>query len=72
MRLERFWYYDNLKSYFIFLFGFTMMLAFLNLMFIGQPVFVESLGAISLLMESILGIPQVYKNFSQGSAESIR
>ena len=40
--------------------------------FMGFSIFVELLGFVSLLLEACLGVPQLWRNYSNKSTEGMR
>jgi len=39
---------------------------------IDVPIYVESIGFLAVFIEAMLGIPQAYRNFSNGSTDGMR
>lgn len=67
-----FWRWSVFEDYLLFCFGFTMLCAFLTLLFLDWAVFVESLGSLAVLFEAMLGLPQLLQNYNNGSTRGMR
>lgn len=65
--LRFFWRWTDLLSYLEFLCLFTALLALAMYLFIDCEVFVETVGYCALVIESMLGLPQVLKNYKKKS-----
>lgn len=62
-----FWSWDHYLDYINCLLGFTTIIAFLYLILRESPAFIETLGALSLGIESTLPLPQCISNFKNKS-----
>ena len=62
-----FWTWDHYLDYINCLLGFTTLVAFLYLLLKEYPAFIETLGALSLGIESTLPLPQCISNFKNRS-----
>lgn len=62
-----FWSWDYYLDYINCLLGFTTLIAFFYLLFRSSPAFIETLGAASLGIESMLPLPQCISNFKNKS-----
>mmetsp|Transcript_21748 Transcript_21748/g.30432 ORF Transcript_21748/g.30432 Transcript_21748/m.30432 type:complete len:234 (-) Transcript_21748:27-728(-) len=70
-RLQDFWKWDDFPSYGIFLSFLCLLFVILSMVFIGYPWFVEAIGFASLLLESTLGMPQLYTNLMTGNTSGL-
>ncbi|KAI7881231.1 uncharacterized protein EV154DRAFT_43306 [Mucor mucedo] len=64
---QQFWSWDHYLDYINCLLGFTTVIAFLYMLFRSYPAFIETLGAASLGIESMLPLPQCISNFKNKS-----
>ncbi|KAG2232046.1 hypothetical protein INT48_009394 [Thamnidium elegans] len=64
---KRFWSWDHYLDYINCLLGFTTLIAFLYMLLRQYPAFIETLGALSLGIESTLPLPQCISNFKSKS-----
>lgn len=62
-----FWDWDDFNSYLYFLFLFTFVVGLLSYLLIDNHFYVELLGFIAVLTESMLGMPQLLRNYSKKS-----
>lgn len=62
-----FWTWDYYLDYINSLLGFTTLIAFLYMLLRQYPAFIETLGALSLGIESMLPLPQCISNFKNKS-----
>lgn len=62
-----FWRWLDLTSYLVFLFLITALLGILVYYFIDNGPFIETLGYCALVTESMLGLPQVIRNYRKRS-----
>jgi hypothetical protein len=62
-----FWGWDHYLDYINCLLAFTTLIAFLYLILRQYPAFIETLGALSLGIESTLPLPQCISNFKNKS-----
>jgi len=67
LRLADFWHWTDLMSYIECTCAFTVVMGFLMYLFVDCPIFVESIGYTSLMMEACLALPQLIKNFNSKS-----
>lgn len=64
---KNFWQWDNYRSYVIFIALFTAPIGLATYLLIDNHLYVESLGFVAVLTESMLGVPQLVKNFQKKS-----
>lgn len=64
---QRFWCWDHYLDYINCLLGFTTFIAFLYMLLRQYPAFIETLGALSLGIESTLPLPQCISNYKNKS-----
>ncbi|KAI9356931.1 PQ loop repeat-domain-containing protein [Pilaira anomala] len=64
---QRFWSWDHYLDYINCLLGFTTFIAFLYMLLRQYPAFIETLGALSLGIESTLPLPQCISNYKNKS-----
>ncbi|XP_035380876.1 solute carrier family 66 member 2 [Electrophorus electricus] len=69
--LYYFWSWSAFEDYVLFCFGFTLMCAFITLLFLNWAVFVEVLGSLAVMFEAMLGLPQLLQNFSNCSTHGM-
>jgi hypothetical protein len=67
-----FWRWTNFSDYCIFVSLFSLAGGVLTAVFINVSVYIELLGFASLLLEACLGLPQLWRNFSNQSTEGMR
>ncbi|RIA88029.1 hypothetical protein C1645_775968 [Glomus cerebriforme] len=67
-----FWNWYTYKSYLIFLVILVGLLGFFQLIFYEQEWFIETLGYLSLGIESTVPMPQAWKNFNRKSVSGFR
>ncbi|XP_069972457.1 solute carrier family 66 member 2 isoform X1 [Penaeus vannamei] len=60
---DHFWEWTDFQSYVEFMLTFSTMGCLLMYVFIDSPLFVETIGFISVLTEALLAAPQFYRNF---------
>ncbi|KAI4904458.1 hypothetical protein NFI96_001677 [Prochilodus magdalenae] len=70
--LRYFWSWSAFEDYLLFCFGFTMLCAFVTLLFLDWVVFVEALGSLALMSEAMLGLPQLMQNYTNRSTRGMR
>ena len=68
---NKFWDWDDLFSYAKFLFLFTLILTLMTYLLIDNYLYVETLGFVSLLTESMLGMPQLLRNYYKKSTRGM-
>lgn len=66
-----FWSWSVFEDYLLFCFGFTLMCAFVTLLFLDWLLFVEALGSLAVLCEAMLGLPQLLQNYNNGSTRGM-
>lgn len=71
LNLRNFWRWTDLSSYLAFLFIITALLGAAVYLFIDCKPFIESLGYCALVTESMLGLPQVIKNYKNRSVKGM-
>lgn len=71
LKVSYFWKWTDILSYMEFLIIFTLVVAAAMYFLIDNLVFVESVGFVALVTESMLGLPQVLKNFKNRSVEGM-
>lgn len=64
-----FWTWDHYLDYINCLLGFTTLIAFLYMLLRQYSAFIETLGALSLGIESMLPLPQCISNFKNKSTK---
>lgn len=67
-----FWRWTFFIDYCYFLGLFSAVGAVITFLFLGLSVYVEMLGFASLLLEACLGMPQLWRNYSNKSTEGMR
>ena len=67
-----FWRWTNFSDYCIFVSLFSLTGGLLTALFINVSIYIELLGFASLLLEACLGLPQLWRNFSNQSTEGMR
>lgn len=70
-KLRYFWRWTDLISYLEFLCLFSALLGIAMYFFIDCEIFVETIGYCSLVTESMLGLPQVLKNYKNKSVKGM-
>ncbi|KAK0424686.1 hypothetical protein QR680_008792 [Steinernema hermaphroditum] len=65
--ISDFWQWSDLKSYAIALALFTAVASAITAACIGFQWYVEALGLVALLVEAMLGVPQMMRNFQRKS-----
>ncbi|EFA77529.1 hypothetical protein PPL_12132 [Heterostelium album PN500] len=68
---QPFWEWDSLSPYLMFLAGYSGLFMLLTMMFYGSSSFFDLLGTLSLTIEAMLGVPQLYQNYKNGSAKGL-
>ncbi|XP_065561783.1 solute carrier family 66 member 2-like isoform X2 [Artemia franciscana] len=58
-----FWCWTDFQSYAECLLAFSLVCAFLLLLFSEETIFIEGIGLISLSIEALLAVPQFHRNF---------
>lgn len=72
LNLSHFWNWTDLFSYVAFIALFTLFIGTLSLFLIPVgTVYVELLGFFALAIEACLGLPQVYKNYTNQSVQGL-
>lgn len=69
--VQFFWRWTNLTSYIVFLLLITTLLGVAMYLLIDCKPFVETIGYCALVTESMLGLPQVIKNYRNKSVEGM-
>jgi fucose permease len=70
--MEYFWKWTRFRDYCLFLTMFWVVGCILTFLLVRVTVFVELLGLLALLSEACLGLPQVWKNYSNQSTAGMR
>lgn len=70
--MEYFWKWTKFRDYCFFLAVFWAVGCTLTFLLIRVTVFVELLGFMALLLEACLGVPQLWRNYSNQSTEGMR
>jgi lysylphosphatidylglycerol synthetase-like protein (DUF2156 family) len=66
-----FWRWTHFADYCYFLVTFSVAGALVTVLFLGFSLYVELLGFASLLLEACLGLPQLWRNYSNKSTEGM-
>ncbi|KAL7871109.1 hypothetical protein SRHO_G00086060 [Serrasalmus rhombeus] len=69
--LRYFWSWSAFEDYLLFCFGFTLLCAFVTLLFLDWVLFVEALGSLALMSEAMLGLPQLLQNYTNRSTRGM-
>ena len=72
LKIEYFWKWTRFRDYCLFLAAFWGVGCTLTFLLIRVTVFVELLGFAALLLEACLGVPQLWRNYSNQSTEGMR
>lgn len=67
MDFSQFWNWTNFLDYIQFTVLFVLVLSLVTFCFVNYPVYLETLGFISVFTEAMLGAPQFYRNFQNRS-----
>lgn len=67
-----FWRWTHFTDYCYFLLLFSVVGSVVTFLFLGFSLFVELLGFASLLLEACLGVPQLWRNYTNKSTEGMR
>ena len=67
-----FWEWTDFISYIEFMAVFTVFSGAVMYLFLDIPLFVESIGFLSVLIEALLGAPQLIKNYENKSTLGMR
>ena len=67
-----FWRWSYFSDYCIFISLFSLAGGLLTALFFNVSLYIELLGFASLLLEACLGLPQLWRNFSNQSTEGMR
>lgn len=67
-----FWQWTDFISYIEFMASFTVLSGMVMYLMIDYTIFVESVGFLSLLIEALLGTPQLLKNHKNKSTIGMR
>jgi uncharacterized protein with PQ loop repeat len=65
------WDWDDHLSYVKFLVYFTAILSLMTYLLLDSYLYVESLGFVAVLLESLLGIPQLLRNYRKKSTKGM-
>jgi len=66
-----FWQWSDFLSYVQFMFCFGCFGVFLMYCFVGVPLFVEAVGFLAVFVEAMLGVPQFWRNWTNGSTQGM-
>ncbi|XP_039619439.1 solute carrier family 66 member 2 [Polypterus senegalus] len=69
--LRYFWSWSHIEDYLLFCFSFTVLCAFITFLFLDSVLFVETLGSLAVLIEAMLGVPQLIQNFQNRSTQGM-
>ena len=69
---QHFWRWTHFADYCYFLVAFSVAGSLVTFLFLGFSLYVELLGFASLLLEACLGLPQLWRNYSNKSTEGMR
>lgn len=64
---RNFWNWDDYWSYIRFLLLFTLILSLITYLLIDRYLYVEILGYVAVFTESMLGMPQLLRNYTKKS-----
>ena len=67
-----FWKWTQFTDYCYFVVLLSAVGGVVTFFFMGFSIFVELLGFVSLLLEACLGVPQLWRNYSNKSTEGMR
>jgi len=73
--ISNFWNWDNFEDYLsflIFLIGILTIFTIFNGVYFHSMLLFEFIGSLSLIVESTLGMPQLYRNWVNKSAKGLR
>ncbi|CAL8292014.1 unnamed protein product [Boreogadus saida] len=66
-----FWQWTMFEDYLLFCLLFSVGCCLLTLLLLDSPLFVEALGGLALLLEALLGLPQLLQNLQQRSTRGM-
>jgi hypothetical protein len=69
---SHFWAWHDLGSYIIVLLMFSCTASLVTALFVGWPLYVDTIGLISLLVEANLGTAQLIRNYRRKSTLGMR
>ncbi|XP_052816137.1 solute carrier family 66 member 2-like [Mya arenaria] len=69
--IEHFWQWTDFGSYVQFTAAFTVLMGLLTYLFLGNWVFIETIGFLAVFAEAMLGAPQFYRNFQNKSTQGM-
>lgn len=69
--MRDFWDWADLLSYFKFLTLFTLTLGLITYLLLDNHVYIETLGFIAVFTESMLGAPQLLRNYTKKSTKGM-
>lgn len=69
--LQYFWKWSRFVDYLQFCLCVSVVCTFVTYIFIDAAIFVEGLGFVAVLMEAMLGIPQLWQNFQKHSTHGM-
>ncbi|CAL8375182.1 unnamed protein product [Arctogadus glacialis] len=67
-----FWQWTMFEDYLLFCLLFSVGCCLLTLLLLDSPLFIEALGGLALLLEALLGLPQLLQNLQQRSTRGMR
>ena len=69
--VEGFWYWTKYTYYLMTLLLITILFSGLTYLFHSKSIYVETLGLLSSLIEAMLGVPQLYLNYSRKNTKGL-
>ncbi|CAL8323006.1 unnamed protein product [Gadus morhua 'NCC'] len=66
-----FWQWTMFEDYLLFCLLFSVGCCLLTLLLLDSPLFIEALGGLALLLEALLGLPQLLQNLQQRSTRGM-
>ncbi|XP_061532311.1 solute carrier family 66 member 2 isoform X1 [Phycodurus eques] len=70
--LHYFWKWNAFEDYLLFCFGLSVLCAVVTMLLLDSAMFVETLGSLAVVFESMLGLPQLLQNFHNRSTKGMR
>ena len=69
--LRNFWDWDEFGRYIKFLVSFTLVLSALTYCLLESGIYIETLGFVAVFTESMLGMPQLLRNYAKKSTRGM-
>ncbi|CAL8360591.1 unnamed protein product [Lota lota] len=66
-----FWQWSVFEDYLLFCLAFSVACCLLTLLLLDSPLFIEALGSLALLLEALLGLPQLLQNLQNRSTRGM-